>query len=320
MKKIKTEDAIGVELCHDITKIVKGEFKGVAFKKGHIITENDVQELLKLGKEHIFLWEENSGFLHEVDAAVELKNIVMGEGVEFSGVKEGKIEFSAKYDGLLSVDIEKLIAFNMIDDLMLSLIFDGSIVKKEQKLGATKVIPLLVSEEKIEKAKSLSNIFCVKKFIPKKTAIITTGSEVFSGRIKDGFEPVLREKLSAFNCEIISHSILPDDLQRISGEIKNVIQNGAELVLCTGGMSVDPDDLTPTAIKNAGSEIISYGAPVIPGAMFLVAYNNGIPVLGLPGSVMFAKRTVFDLILPKIVAGEIITKAKIASLSHGGFL
>lgn len=320
MKIIKVEDAVGTVLCHDITKIVPGEFKGVAFKKGHVIKEDDIETLLSLGKEHIYVWSNEEGLLHENEAAERLKNLTAGEGLVFSEVKEGKIEFSAAIDGLLKVDKEALFSLNSLGEIILSTLHNNTVVKKGRKVAATKIIPLTIEKEKILKAEEIvkDKIVKVVPIYGKKTAIITTGSEVYSGRIKDAFGPVLKNKLDEYKCEILGQSFLPDDLNKIEEAINTWLEKGAEMILCTGGMSVDADDLTPKAIKNAGADIITYGTPVFPGAMLLLAYRGNIPVLGLPGGVIFSKRTVFDLMLPRILADERLEKKDIAAYGHGG--
>lgn len=320
MKSVRVQDAVGMVLCHDITKIVPGEFKGRAFKKGHIIKEEDINELLSIGKEHIYVWENKEGVLHENDAAERLKDLVCGEGLEFGEIKEGKINFMASKDGLLKIDKEKLLEINMLGDIMVATIQNNTPVKKGELIGATRVIPLVIDEEKIIEAEKLikEKIIKVIDIKPKKVHMITTGSEVYHGRIKDAFGPAVKRKIEYFGCTLENQVILPDDKERIALEIKKAIDSGAEMIVCTGGMSVDPDDVTPTAIKECGAEIITYGVPVLPGAMFLLAYSGGIPIVGLPGCVMYSKRTVFDLVLPRILSDEKLSFRDIALYGHGG--
>ena len=321
MKSVRVEDAVGMILCHDLTKIVPGEFKGRAFKKGHIIQEEDIKELLSIGKEHIYVWENKEGILHENDAAVRLKDLVCGEGLEFGEIKEGKINFKAAKDGLLKIDKEKLLEINMLGDIIVSTIQNNTPVKKGEVIGATRIIPLAIDEEKIIEAEKLikGSIIKVIDIKPKKVHMITTGSEVYHGRIKDAFGPAVRKKVEYYGCTLENQVILPDDKEKIVCEIKNAIESGAEMILCTGGMSVDPDDVTPTAIKECGAELITYGAPVLPGAMFLLAYSGDIPIIGLPGCVMYCKRTIFDLVLPRILSDERLSFRDIALYGHGGF-
>ncbi len=322
MNKIKVENAIGMTLCHDITKIVPGEFKGVVFKKGHIIKEEDIPVLLSCGKQHIFVWEENKGFLHENDAALRLADLLCGKGIVKTEIKEGKIEFVAGIDGLLKIKKENIDKLNMLGEIIVSTIHNNTVIKKGEKLGATKVVPLLIEEEKIINAEKLiksKTTIEITEFKPKKVALIVTGSEVYSGKIKDGFFPVITQKLKEFNSEIVSYVIISDESEKITEEINKAVKNNVDLIFCTGGMSVDPDDLTPFAIKQTGANIITYGTPVLPGAMFLVSYLNNIPVLGLPGNIIFAKRTVFDLILPRILCDEKLTFEQLAKLGYGGF-
>lgn len=320
MKSVRVEDAIGMILCHDITKIVPGEFKGRAFKKGHIIKEEDVKELLSIGKEHIYVWEAKEGMLHENDAAIRLKDLVCGTGLEFGEIKEGKINFIAKKDGLLKIDKEELLKINMLGDIIVSTMHNNTPVKKGEIVGATRVIPLVIDEEKIIEAEKIvkKGIINIEEIKSKKVFMITTGSEVYHGRIKDAFGPAVKKKLEYYGCELVNQTILPDDKDKIVAEIKRALKEGAEMIVCTGGMSVDPDDVTPTAIKECGADLVSYGAPVLPGAMFLLSYYGDIPILGLPGCVMYSKRTVFDLVLPRVLADEKLTMRDLALYGHGG--
>lgn len=320
MKSVRVQDAVGMVLCHDITKIVPGEFKGRAFKKGHIIREEDIEELLSIGKEHIYVWENKEGVLHENEAAERLKDLVCGEGLEFGEIKEGKINFMAAKDGLLKIDKEKLLQINMLGEIMVSTIQNNTPLKKGELVGGTRVIPLVIDEQKIIEAEKLitEKIIKVVDIKPKKVHMITTGSEVYHGRIKDAFGPAVKKKIEYYGCTLENQVILPDDKDKIVSEIKKAIDAGAEMIICTGGMSVDPDDVTPTAIKDCGGELVTYGSPILPGAMFLLAYYNDTPILGVPSCAMYSKRTVLDLVLPRILADERLTMEDIAEYGHGG--
>lgn len=322
MKLIKTEEAIGQVLCHDITQIIKGVSKQALFRKGHIITAEDIPVLLNLGKDHLFIWEDHPGYLHENEAAEILASLCCGANISCSEVKEGKIELAAACDGLLKVDNEKLIKINSLGEIMIASRHGNVAVKKGDKLAGTRIIPLMIAARKIIAAQSVCGedpILNVRPFIHKKVGIIATGNELFYGRIEDTFTPVLRKKLAEYDTELIGPIILDDDDRKITDKCLDLIQNGADLVLCTGGMSVDPDDRTPAAIKNTGAKIIAYGVPVLPGAMFMLAYyKDKIPIVGLPGCVMYAGRTVFDLILPRIMAQDQVTIQDLTSLGQGG--
>lgn len=323
MKLIKTEDGVGQILCHDITQIIRGVTKDVIFRKGHIVTTKDIPVLLSLGKDHIYIWENKEGMLHENEAAKILCSICLGTHMECSQVKEGKIELLASCDGLLKIDNEKLKQINGLGQMMIATRHGNFPVKKGDKLAGTRIIPLVIEEEKMEEAKKLCGlepILNVLPFFHKKVAIITTGNEVYYGRIKDTFTPALEEKLAEYDTEIVKQVTLEDNHEKITKGCIKMIEEGADLILCTGGMSVDPDDKTPLAIKNTGARIISYGAPVLPGAMFLLAYyKDSIPILGLPGCVMYSKKTIFDLVLPRIMAEDKVTAEELAALGQGGF-
>lgn len=321
MKKIPTTEAVGHVIPHDITRIVKDDFKGVAFKKGHIIREEDIPVLLSIGKEHIYIWEKSEGMLHEDEAAEILSKICTNMNIKASAPKEGKIELFAEADGILKIDTERLFEINSLEDIIIATRHNNFSVKKGDKLAGARVVPLVIEESKMDTVRAImgsSSLMSLLPFQHKKVGIVTTGSEVYRGRIKDTFGPVIKSKLSAFDTELVGHEIVDDDSEQISSAIKKFISLGAELVACTGGMSVDPDDLTPLAIKSTGAEIVTYGAPVLPGAMLMLAYMGNVPIVGLPGCVMYAERTIFDLLLPRIIADDRISRNDFARMGHGG--
>lgn len=324
MKLIRTEDAVGSVLCHDLTQIIKGVTKDAVFRKGHIVQPEDIPVLLSIGKEHLYVWEADESMLHENDAARILVDLCKSEGMSESAVKEGKIELAAAVDGLFKVDSKRLQLVNSFGQMMIATRHGNTPVHKGDKLCGTRIIPLVIEKEKMQRVQELCGAEPLLKLLPykiKRAAVLTTGSEVFHGRIKDTFTPVIAAKLAEFGVEVIHKEILDDALEQITAAIKSAIEEkGAELVLCTGGMSVDPDDQTPLAIKNTGANIVSYGAPVLPGAMFLLSYygEQQVPVLGLPGCVMYAKRTIFDLALPRVLARDPITAEELAALGEGG--
>lgn len=323
MKLMKTEEAVGQILCHDITQIIKGVTKDAVFRKGHIICEEDIPVLLSVGKDHIYIWESNENMMHENDAAQILYDICKNDHMRPSEVKEGKIELIAECDGLLKIDTKRLNAVNALGEMMIAARHGNFPVKKGDKLAGTRIIPLVIEKEKMERAKDAAGdapIFEIKPFLKKKVGIVTTGNEVFHGRIEDTFTPVIEQKLAEYDTEIIGHEICDDNHEHITAAIKKLLEEGADMIVCTGGMSVDPDDRTPLAIRNSGAEVVTYGAPVLPGAMFLLAYygEDNIPVMGLPGCVMYAKRTIFDLVLPRVMAGEVLEKSDIDILGEGG--
>ncbi len=325
MKEIRTEDAVGHVLCHDITQIIKDKKKGVVFSKGHIVKEEDIPVLLSVGKEHLFVWEKQPGILHENEAAEILYKICAGINMHGSDIKEGKIELIADCDGLLKIRRDALLAVNSLGEMMIASRHGDFAIHKGDKIAGTRVIPLVIEQSKMDRAVEAAGpepIFSVLPFHPRKVAVVTTGSEIQKGLIKDTFTPVLQGKLAEYSCEMIGQTKPGDDRTQITQDILTFARNGADMILCSGGMSVDPDDRTPGAIKDTGADIVTYGAPVLPGAMLLLAYldmeDRKIPVVGLPGCVMYAKRTIFDLVLPRLLADDRITAAEIAGYGEGG--
>ncbi len=321
LKTIKTEEAVGQILCHDITKIVPGEFKGRIFKKGHIVREEDIEVLLSCGKDILYVWENIEGFIHENDAAKRLKDVILGDNLELSDIKEGKISLIASETGTLRVDENALYNINMIDEVIVATKPNFTFVKKGDKVASTRVIPLLVDENKlIEAEKYAGKLISVKPLSRKTVAMVTTGNEVFYGRIKDKFREVMAPKLDYFGCEFVGQTIVPDELDKVTSAINKYLAEGVELIICTGGMSVDPSDITPSAIMATGSEIVTYGMPVLSGSMTLIAYNGDTPIIGLPAGVLFSEKSTVDVILHRLLSNDKITREEVARYGVGGLL
>lgn len=322
MKLIKTEDAVGHVLCHDMTQIIRDEYKDARFRKGHIVREEDIPVLLSMGKEQLYVWEMLPGMLHEDEAAERLLRLCLNDNMTRSEVKEGKIELRAACDGLFTVDGARLIDINSQEEIIIATRKGGTFVHKGDKLAGMRVIPLTISDMKLRKAELAAGekpLLEVRPFVRKTACIVVTGNEVRKGRIKDTFTPVVKDKLAAFGIETLEIAYSGDGVENVSNAVSSMRTQKPDMIICTGGMSVDPDDNTPGGIRAAGAEVISYGAPVLPGAMFLIGYfEDGTPVMGLPGCVMYAGATVFDMILPKVAADVKVTRADIAAMGEGG--
>jgi molybdopterin biosynthesis enzyme len=321
MKEVSVYDAVGMVLAHDLTQIIPGEFKGSRFKKGHIIAPEDVDVMISMGKRHLFVVDKEETDIHEDEAAMRIATAAAGKGIRLVAPGEGKIELVAEYDGLLKVNTAMLNQLIDQDEIMFATIHENQLVKTGQKVAGTRVIPLFVNEsivlgaEKVCKSSHMVEILPLKQL---KVGLVTTGSEVYTGKVKDAFGPALRKKFGDLGSVVIKQLFADDDENMIADCIKQLIEEGAEMIGVTGGMSVDPDDRTPTGIRSAGGHIITYGAPVLPGAMFMLAYIGNVPVVGLPGCVMYNNISIFDLIVPRILAGEIPTRTDIKKLAHGG--
>ncbi|KOA18687.1 putative competence-damage inducible protein [Clostridium homopropionicum DSM 5847] len=322
MIAVPVEKAVGMMLCHDITEIIPGKFKGVAFKKGHIIKEEDIPRLLNIGKRNIYVWEVNDEMLHENEAGERIAKAVTGKGIYLTEPNEGKVSLKAACKGLLRINTEALEKINSTDEAIVATLNKNIIVDEGSTVAGTRIIPLIIDEEKIQNIEEICKqsgpIIWIDNLKRVRAGIITTGSEVYSGRIEDKFGPVIKQKLVQVGSEVIKQIFATDSIPMIVDAIDDLLQNGAEMIIITGGMSVDPDDVTPASVKESGANIISYGAPVLPGSMFLIAYKNNIPILGLPGCVMYHDVTIFDLVLPRILTGEVIKKEDIKKLGHGG--
>ena len=325
MKTISVHEAVGTILCHDITRIVPGEEKGPVFRKGHVVREEDIDTLLKVGKEHLYVFEPNQGLVHENEAAERIVAVAAGRNLEKTAPKEGRIDLKAVCDGLLWVDVATLTAVNSLGEITFATIHGLQFVKKGRSVAGTRVVPLVIEDAKLQQMEALVKAPLIE-VLPLKAAkvgVVTTGSEVYEGRIQDGFGPVLRKKFAELGCTVLGQTITNDTEAMTAEAIQDFLKQGADMVTVTGGMSVDPDDRTPSAIRAAGAEIVSYGAPVYPGAMFLLSYAQGaagrVPVLGLPGCVMYHKASIFDVIVPRLLAGLEVTAQDIVTLGHGGF-
>lgn len=323
MKTIKVEDAVGLSLAHDITEIRPGEFKGVAFKKGHQVKKQDVCHLMRLGKRNLFLMNDDAGMVHEDDAVMELAKALAGKGViADEKPSEGKLQLYAEYDGLLIVNAEALVSFNMIPDVMCATLHTHTPVKKGQKIAGTRAIPLRIDrqilDQAVHSAQDQAPILAVKPFIPKKARLIITGSEVYNGLIEDRFQAIVEKKLCFYGSTLMETAILPDDNDIITEKLLSFLEKDTDLIITTGGMSVDPDDVTRQGIRGMGIHREYYGAGVLPGTMFLLAYRGNLPVMGIPACALYHTITVFDLILPRLLAGEQPDNRDLAMLAHGG--
>lgn len=321
-KSVPVEEAVGMVLGHDITQIIPGKFKGPAFKKGHVLKAEDVPRLLDMGKRHVYALDLKDGFVHENEAAERIVKAATGNGIITTGPSEGRVNMIAQGPGLLKINTEALHRINSIEEMALATLHTDQQVAKGTQVAGARIIPLAAKEEKIKEVEDICRenfpVITILPFRPLKVGVITTGSEVYSGRIKDKFGPVLTEKFGEMGCRIIRQVFVSDEIDMTVDAIKGLIREGAELIALTGGMSVDPDDQTPASIRAAGGDVVLYGAPIFPGAMFMLAHIGPVTVVGLPGCVMYYRASVFDLIVPRIVAGDRITREDVIALGHGG--
>lgn len=323
MRKISVYKAAGETLCHDMTAILEDGFKGVKFKRGHVITEADIPELLDIGKTQIFVWESDKDEVHEDDAAQALTEALCGENLVYAGPSEGKFQITSAIDGIFYVDSAALKAINSVGDYTVATRRGYSPVAKGEKLAGVRIVPLVTKRENVDEAVRLARVhypvLSVRPYTVKKVGAIITGSEIYNGRIQDAFEPILREKLSKFGSGLDRVTICDDRLDMIKGTIGSFVDEGMELILLTGGMSVDPDDLTPTAIRESGAELITQGVPMQPGNMLTIAYLGNTTLVGVPGASMHSMVTSLDVFLPRFMAGDRVSSSEIAGLGEGGF-
>ena len=320
MKTIDVSQALGMVLGQDLSRIAPGQFSGVAFKKGHIIKAEDIPMLRSMGKNNIYVMEIQSGYLHENDAAEQLAHLVAHDALLYMEVAEGKVNVKAHCHGLLKIDIDRLMKINMLEGVALSTLHSDSLVQSGELVASVKIIPLVLLEETIEKIKKIcagQPLIHIVPLVSKTAGLIITGNEVYYGIIKDKFETVIKSKFAELGSQVTQTIFLPDDADLIAENIK-ILAAKNDIVFVTGGMSVDPDDVTRVGVAKAGAKVAVYGTPVLPGAMFMVAYLGDVTILGIPACGMFSKITVLDVVLPKVLVGESITRQYIASLGHGG--
>lgn len=322
-REVPVREAVGLVLPHDMTQILPGEFKGRLYKKGHVIREEDIEPLLSIGKEHIYIMEMPEGCIHEDDAGMRIARAVAGQNLKLTEPYEGKVTLKSTCLGLAKINEEAVHAINELEGIALATLMTNQVVQPGESVAGARIIPLIIQEERIAHLEEIAArfgepIIQVKPFAAKKVGLVTTGGEVFSGRIADKFGPVIRAKVEALGSQVVEQRFAPDHKETIEQEIGYFVKQGVDLILVTGGMSVDPDDRTPGAIAGAGAQVVRYGTPMLPGSMLMVAYIGETPVLGLPGAVMHEPFTSFDVFLPRILAGERIEARDMTRLGYGG--
>lgn len=322
MKKIEVNKAVGMVLGHDMTKVVPGEFKGVAFARGHVIREEDIPELLSMGKEHIYIMEPGENMVHEEDAALRIAQAAAGDAFELTKPHEGRINIKTKVRGLLKVNVPLLNEINAIGGIIFATQHSGTVCEMGTAVAGTKIIPLYIDGDKLKKLENLcrskGKAIDILPLPAKKVGVVITGSEVFKGRIKDKFGDTIRKKVEALGSTVNRQQIVDDKKEMIAGAVKEMKANGSDVIVVCGGLSVDPDDVTVDGIKKSGAKLITYGAPVFPGSMFLYALLRGTPVLGAPACVIHNEFTIIDVVLPRVLAGEELKKKDITAFGHGG--
>ncbi|MFZ7125512.1 MAG: molybdopterin-binding protein [Desulfobacterales bacterium] len=321
---VRIEEAVGYPLAHDITEIVPGQFKGPAFQRGHILTCRDLDHLRRLGKNHLYVLKPETDEMHEDEAAKAIATALCGPGVCWSGEpREGKLALTAEIDGLFKVDVDALYRFNLQGDVMCATVHSNSLVRKGDQVAATRAIPLVIARKRVKEAVDAActaseAVLRVMPMMRASAGVMITGSEVYHGRIEDKFEPIIRRKVEALGGSVMEAVFLPDDDEMIAEAALRLLDKGANVLITTGGMSVDPDDRTRFALKKAGAQDLVYGSSVLPGAMFMTGHLRGVPFLGIPACGIYAETTIFDLVYPRVLAGEKISREDIAAMGHGG--
>ncbi len=343
---VSAEEAVGKKLLHDMTQIIPGEYKGAAYSAGQIVSIGDVCRLQQMGRFTVAVeTEENSSLVHENTGAEQFATRMSGNNVEFSlPPREGKINLRAQVDGLLCVDVKRLEAFNMVPDVMCASRQDAMEIKAGSEFAGTRVIPLFIHPDTYAQALHLLDrpLFSIAPLRTAKVGILVTGTEVFKGIIQDKFIPLISAKVAAYGCTVVHATIAPDDKTYLRDSIASMHDAGVDLLITTGGLSVDPDDVTRAALIEAGLTDILYGTPVLPGTMTLTGrittkistptptelgnaciirqpQAGEMQVLGVPACALYFKTTLFDILLPRLLAGRVITRYELARMGEGGF-
>ncbi len=323
MKKVAVEDALGLPLAHDVTKIVPGSFKGVGFKRGHCICKEDIEPLLDLGKKTIYVMELAPGEIHEDEAGLRLARVFAGANLEIDGPREGKFTLSTLKSGLLKVKAELVTEVNCIQGVTLSTLHNNTPCQAGQAVGATRIIPLTIQESMIRQVEDLCSrrgpALELLTYPQRRIGALVTGSEVFEGRIRDAFDHTVGAIIDSHGQSVWRKLYAPDDADIIARSLKELAQAGCELIVVTAGLSVDPDDATVNGIQRAGAVIHFYGTPIQPGSMFLYGQLRDAVVLGLPACVFHHTTTIFNLVLPRILVGDTLMQEEMAALGHGGY-
>ena len=316
------EKAVGKPLAHDITRIIPGKSKGPAFRKGHIVAVDDLPILRDMGKSAVYVFDPDSHYVHEDDAARILADSCQTGGFTVEGPSEGRVNIKARIHGLLKINMELLTHVNGSGTTVFSTVHQNTACFEGMTVAATKIIPVSMEESRfrpiVQEIKNKGPLLKLLPFSRNRIGVVVTGAEVFSGRIKDGSLRILSPKVEALGGEIVSHRICPDREDAIAETINTMAEQGCDVIVTTGGLSVDADDVTLSGIVGSGATLVSYGSPILPGAMFALAYLGDIVVLGAPAAIFYYKATALDVFLPRAMAGDTITREDIVNLGHGG--
>ena len=307
-------------LAHDITEIIPGKKKDVAFRKGKIIEAADVGKLLDLGKRYLYVFDEAAEGVHEDEAGQRLAKLIARRHMEMLTPKEGKVAIKSTVNGLFVVDSEMLYAMNRAKDIVVSTLPNRYPVRAGDIVAAVRIKPLYIGEKplaRFEREWKKGSVIKIKPFRQARVGLVVTGSEVYEGRVNDSSHIVVK-KLENYGASLVGKEIVTDDIEMIKEAITGLIEKGAEIVITTAGLSVDPDDVTKEGIEATGAKIIFYGTPVFPGAMFLAARLGNAYILGAPACVYYNRYTALDIMLVRILAGEKVRKSDVAKLAYGG--
>ncbi|MEW6227021.1 MAG: molybdopterin-binding protein [Bacillota bacterium] len=318
-REVRIEDAVGLRLAYDLTEIVPGERKGAVLRRGQLLTPEDIPTLRRIGKSSIYVLDIEPGEVHEDDAAKRLATLLAGPGIVIDMPGEAWADMRASHKGLLKVDARRLHTINSIGDLLVATRHTNSFVHPGDLVAKAKVRGLVVHEDRLSRAAAVAAadpIIHVVPFRPVEAGIVVTGREICEKRVEDAFVPLLARRLAEYGSTIVESAVVPDEAEQIACAISDMMARNVDIIIVTGGMS--PDDCTPRGIELSGARVVFYGAPVSPGAMTLLAYNDAVPVIGVPAGILARPRGFFDLILGRILAGERLESPAVAEYGHGG--
>lgn len=321
VEKLPLRQAVGHILLHNQI----GPDGRKVLKKGHRLASSDLPALQALGREQVYVAVLADDDIGENEAARRLGDVVAGPGLKTSTATTGRVNLIAASAGLVKINRQGLLAFNDSPGITLATLTHNTPVQPKKMVGTIKIIPYAVPRPRLEAAEAVARrenpLVAIKPFTVRQAVLITTGSEPARSKVVDAFTPPLQNRLSGYNTALAAGPHVPEDEQAIAAALQQTLNEGAEMVIIAGETSImDPDDITPRAIKAAGGSIVHYGVPAEPGNLLLLAYHGPVPIVGAPGCARSKNYNVVDMVLPRLAAGERLTRRDLIELGHGGFL
>jgi len=301
---ISIEDAVGLPLAHDLTQVdAERQTKGARFRRGHLLAPEDLPVLRKMGRLNLSVLDLEEGEVHEDEAARSLADALCGEGLEIEGPEEGRCRLVSTRKGVARFDPEMVKRVNLDREWSFGTCPANAIVKPGSTVAAFRILPLALKRASLERAVRESSPFSVRPFLPLGVGLVTTGSEIKAGLVKDAVCGKLLRKLEELGGSFAGQRFCGDGAEEIRESVRELLHAGADIVICTGGMSVDADDRTPEAIRSVADEVLFRGVPAMPGSNLMLARAGESWVVGAPACAAHDERTALDRLLIALFAG-----------------